>query len=43
MPNHHKHTPKRPRKPLTPTEIAVILTALGAAMTGLAALIKALS
>ena len=43
MPKHHKYTPKRPRKPLKPTELAVILAALGTAMTGLAALIKALS
>ena len=43
MCKHHKHTIKRPRKPLKPSEIAALLAALGTALMGLAALIKALS
>lgn len=39
---HRKNTKKGARKPVTATEIAVILTAFGTLFTGLAALITAL-
>ncbi|CAM3477545.1 hypothetical protein DESA109040_14130 [Deinococcus saxicola] len=41
--SHRKNTPKRARRPLKPSEIAVILTAVGALLTGLAALLTALN
>ncbi|MFK7601740.1 MULTISPECIES: hypothetical protein [Deinococcus] len=42
MANHRKDTPKRPRKPLTPSDIAVIITAIAALLTGFAAVLTAL-
>jgi hypothetical protein len=42
MTKHRKHTPKRARRPLKTTEIAAIVTAIGAVFTGLAALLNAL-
>ena len=42
MTNRRKHTPKRARRPLKTTEIAAIITAIGAVFTGLAALLNAL-
>lgn len=37
-----KDTPKRPRRRVKPAEVAVILTALGTLLTGLAAFLEAL-
>ncbi|WP_281260162.1 hypothetical protein [Deinococcus planocerae] len=42
MARHRKDKPKRPRRQWKPAEIAVILTALGAFLTGLAAVLQAL-
>ncbi|GAA5531989.1 hypothetical protein [Deinococcus aluminii] len=42
MARHRKDTPKRPRRQWKPAEIAVIITALGTFLTGLAALLHAL-
>ena len=42
MAQQRKHTPKRARRPLKTTEVAAIITALGAVFTGLAALLNAL-
>jgi hypothetical protein len=42
MANPRKHTPKRARRPLKTTEIAAMITAIGAVFTGLAALLNAL-
>ncbi|GAA5511913.1 hypothetical protein Dcar01_00627 [Deinococcus carri] len=42
MPKHRKDTPKRPRKPVKMSEVAVIIAALGTFLTGLAALLHAL-
>ncbi|WP_255449416.1 hypothetical protein [Deinococcus arboris] len=38
-----KDTPKRRRKPLTPTEIAALIAALSGLLTGIAALLTALN
>ncbi|CAM3946266.1 hypothetical protein [Deinococcus frigens] len=40
--SQRKNTPKRARRPLKPSEIAVIITAISALLTGLAALLTAL-
>lgn len=42
MPKQRKDTPKRARRPLKPSEIAVIIAALGTLLSGLAALLTAL-
>ena len=42
MPKHRQHTPKRPRK-LKVTEIAAIVAALGTLLSGLAAILHALT
>ncbi|MFC6662848.1 hypothetical protein [Deinococcus multiflagellatus] len=42
MANYRKNTKKKPRKPLTPTEIAVIITATSGFLGSIAALINAL-
>ncbi|MFC5849336.1 hypothetical protein [Deinococcus petrolearius] len=43
MSKQRKDTPKRPRRQWKPAEIAVILTALGTFLTGLAAVLHALN
>ena len=43
MAKQRKDTPKRPRKPIKPSDVAVIITAFGTLLTGLAALINALT
>ncbi|CAM3813192.1 hypothetical protein DESA109040_21970 [Deinococcus saxicola] len=42
MPKQRKDTPKRARRPVKPSDIAVIITAMAALLTGLAALLTAL-
>lgn len=42
MDKHRKNTPKRARRPLKPSEIAVLVAALGTLLSGLAALLTAL-
>lgn len=43
MPKQRKDTPKRPRNPVKASDVAVIITAFGTLLTGLAALINALN
>lgn len=43
MPNQRKDTPKRARRPLKVSEVAVLVTAAGTLLSGLAALLNALS
>lgn len=42
MRKHRKDTSTRARKPVKPGDIAIILTAIGTVLTGLAALLTAL-
>ena len=42
MRNLRKHTSKRAKRPLKPTEVAALVAALGTVLTGLAALLNAL-
>ena len=42
MPKQRKDTTRRARRPFKPTEVAVILAALGTLLSGLAALLTAL-
>jgi len=43
MPKHRKDTPRRVRTPVKWSEVAVLVTALGSLLTGLAALLNALN
>ncbi|MFC5849633.1 hypothetical protein [Deinococcus petrolearius] len=43
MARHRKDNPKRPRRQWKPGEVAVILTAIGTLLTGLAAFLNALN
>ena len=42
MANHRKGTPNRPRRQLKPAEIAALVAAFGAVLSGLAAILTAL-
>ncbi|MDB5046615.1 MAG: hypothetical protein JWQ08_2665 [Deinococcus sp.] len=42
MRKQRKGTPKRAQRPLKPSEVAVIITAIGTVLTGLAAILQAL-